>query len=228
MRQCQERFVREERALQQRVQNCRQEVAKTAQQIEQLKAIKDTRDALLRELQAKAEGSRWQKLPARFKLDDLSVLQEAVEDGATRLTQHVGRLPWLARVSIASLNREAKQLSEVIKEMVVQKDLAKKNSTALERTKTRLVEVEDELKVLRRLREYHVESDALSLLGCSTILKEKKAKVTQLKEATILLRAVDLKKFEGCATTLNEMDAQQEADIIKRRRNLTKLKARST
>jgi len=96
MVQCQERFVREERELQRRVQIRRQEADKASQQIEQLKAIKDTRDALSRELQAKAEGCRWLKLSARFTLNDLAVLREAVEDGATRLAEQVGRLPWLA------------------------------------------------------------------------------------------------------------------------------------
>jgi DNA repair exonuclease SbcCD ATPase subunit len=227
MHQCQERFAREERALQQRVQIRRQEVAKASQQIEQLKAIKDTRDGLLRELQVKAEDCRWQKLPARFKLDDLAVLQEAVEDDATRLAQHVGRLPWLTRVSIASLSREAKQLGEALKEMTQQKDLAKKNSTAWERIKSRVVEIDAELKILRRLREYHAESDAMSLLGSRTIIKETKTKVAQLKEATALLRTVDLKKFEGSAATLKEMAAKQGADIAKRNRNLTKLRAQS-
>ena len=227
MVQCRERFAREERDLQRCVRIRRQEADKASQQIEQLKTIKDTRDALLRELQTKAEGCRWQKLPARFKLDDLAVLQEAVEDSATRLAQHAGRLPWLARVSIASLSREAKQLGEALKEMAQQKDLAKRNSAAWERTKARVVEVEAELKILRRLREYHVEPEALSLLGSSAAVKETRTKAAQLKEAVALLRAVDLKRFEECAATLDEMTTQQEADIAKRRRNLAKLKARA-
>jgi len=227
MVQCRERFAREERDLQRRVQIRRQEADKASQQIEQFKAIKDTRDALLRELQAKAEGCRWQKLPARFKLDDLAVLQEAVKDSATRMAQHSGRLPWLARISIASLSREAKQLGEALKEMAQQKDRAKRNSEAWERTKTRVVEVEAELKILRRLREYHVEPEALSLLGNSAVVKETRTKAAQLKEAVALLRAVDLKKFEECGATLDEMAAQQETDIAKRRRKLAKLKARA-
>jgi DNA repair exonuclease SbcCD ATPase subunit len=227
MRQLHERFVREERQMQQRVKAHRQEVDKALQQIEQLKAIKDTREALLRDLQAKAKDYRWQKLPARFKLDDLAVLREAVEDSATRMAQHAGQLPWLARISIASLSREAKQLSEALKEIAQQKDRAKRNSEAWERTKTRVVEVEAELKILRRLQEYHVEPEALSLLGNSAVVKEKRTKAAQLKEALALLRAVDLKKFEECDATLDEMAAQQEADIAKRRRNLAKLKARA-
>ena len=227
MVQCRERFAREERDLQRRVQIRRQEADKASQQIEQFKAIKDTRDALLRELQAKAEGCRWQKLPARFKLDDLAVLQEAVKDSATRMAQHSGRLPWLARISIASLSREAKQLGEALKEMAQQKDRAKRNSEAWERTKTRVVEVEAELKILRRLREYHVEPEALSLLGNSAVVKETRTKAAQLKEAVALLRVVDLKKFEECGATLDEMAAQQETDIAKRRRKLAKLKARA-
>jgi DNA repair exonuclease SbcCD ATPase subunit len=227
MRQCQERFAREERGLQGRVQNWRQEISKASRQIEELKAIKDTREALLRELRVKAEGCRWQKLPVRFKLDDLAVLQEGVEDCLTRLAQHVARLPWLARISIALLSREAKQLGEALKEMARQKDLAKKNSEAWERTKTRVLEVEDELKVLRRLREYHMEPDALSLVGNSAAVKEARTKGTQLKEAITLLRTVDLKKFEGSAATLDEMAAQQEANIAQKRRNLAKLKTRA-
>ena len=163
----------------------------------------------------------------RFKLDDLAVLQEAVEEGATLFAQPAGRLPWLASVSIASLSREAKQLGEVLKEIAHQKELAQKNSAAWERTKVRVVEVEAELKILRRLREYHVEPDAMSLLGSSAAVREIRAKVVQLKEAVTLLRAVDLKKFEECAATLDEMANQQEGDIAKRRRNLAKLRSRA-
>ena len=227
MVQCKERFAREERDLRRRAQIRRQEADKASQQIEQLKVIKDTRNALLRELRAKAEGCRWQKLPAQFKLDDLAVLQEAVEDSATRMAQHWGRLPWLARISNASLSREAKQLGEALKEMAQQKNLAKRNSAAWERTKAGVVEVEAELKILRRLREYHVEPEALSLLGSSAAVKETRTKAAQLKEAVALLRAVDLKRFEECAATLDEMADQQEADIVKRRRNLAKQKARA-
>jgi DNA repair exonuclease SbcCD ATPase subunit len=166
-------------------------------------------------------------LAVRFKLDDLVALQEAVEDSATRLAQHAEQLPWLARVSIISLNREAKQLGEALKEMAQQKDLAKRNSVVWERTKARAVEIQAELEILRRLREYHAEPEALLLIGNSVAVKETRTKVAQLREAATLLRAVDLKRFEECAVTLEEMAAQQEADIVKRRRNLAKLKARA-
>ncbi|MGO8926969.1 MAG: AAA family ATPase [Limisphaerales bacterium] len=227
MHQCKERFAREDRDLQRRVQVCRQEISKASQQIEQLKAIKDTREALLRELQARAEGCRWQKLPVRFKLDDLAVLQEGVEDSSTRFAQHATRLRWLARISIASLNRQAKQLGEVLKEMARQKDLARKNSEAWERTKMRVAELEDEVRILRRLQEYHVEPHALSLLGGGAAVKEARTRVTRLREAVTLLRAVDLTKFEGSAATLDEMAAQQEANIAQSRRNLAKLRTQA-
>jgi DNA repair exonuclease SbcCD ATPase subunit len=227
MRQCKERFAREERDLQRRVQVCRQEISKASQQIEQLKAIKDTREALLRELQAKAEGCRWQKLPAQFDLDDLAVLQEAVEDSSTRFAQHASRLPWLARVSIVSLDRQAKQLGEVLKEIARQKDLARKNSEAWERTKIRVAELQDEVKILRRLRDYHVEPHALSLFGSGAAVNEAKTRVTRLREAVTLLRAVDLTKFEGSGATLDGMAAQQEANIAQSRRNVAKLKTRA-
>jgi DNA repair exonuclease SbcCD ATPase subunit len=227
MRQFQERFGREERALQQRLQIRRKEVGSVSQQIDQLKDIKDTRDALLRELQTKAQGCRWQKLPARPKLDDLAVLQETVEDSAARLAQVTRQIPWLSRVSIGSLNREAKQLAEMLKQMAKHNELAKKHSTALEQNKARMVEIEGELKILRRLQEYYVEPDALSLLGGAAVLKDTRAKLAQLKEATALLRTVDLKKFEACASALNETMAEQETAIVTRRKNLAKLKSRA-
>lgn len=226
MVQCRERFAREERDIQARVQIRRQEADKASQQIKQLKSIKDTRDALLRVLQAKAEGCRWQKLPAQFKLDDLAVLQEAVEDSATRMALHSRRLPWLASISIASLTRESKQLGEGLKEIAQQKKLAKRNSAAWERAKTGVVEVQAELKILRRLLEYHDEPEALSLLGGSAAVKETSTKVAQLKEAVALLRAVDLKRFEECAAPLDEMAARQEAKIAIRRRSMANLKTR--
>jgi chromosome segregation protein len=225
MHRFQDRFASEERDLQRRMLIRRQEAAKVSQQIEQLKTIKDTRDALLRELQGKAEACRWRKLPARFKLDDLAVLQEAAEESATRLNQHVSRLSWLGRVSIDSVGREIKQFDEALNEIPHQQDLAKKNSAAWERTKSRLAEVEDDVKNLRHLQEYHVQLDAFLLLGSSAAIKEMKIKVAQLKEAVTLLRNVNLEKFKGYASTLDEVAANQEVDMAKRRRNLARLKS---
>ncbi len=228
MKQFQVRFTREERQIKQLVMVHRQEARNASEQIEQLKAIKDTREVLLRELQSKAERCGWQKLPTRFKLDDLALLKEAVEDVMAQVSQHVERLPWLARVSIGSLRREATQFGVALTEIARQNDLAKKNSAASERIKNQVIEVEAELSILRRLSEYHREPNALSLLGTSAAIKETKTKVAQMKEALNLLRTVDLSKFEECTGTLDEIAAQQEGEMTKQRRSLAKLKLRAT
>lgn len=227
MVQFQTRFATEERQLQRLIKVRQQELDKASQQIEQLKTITDTRDALSRDLQVRAKSCGWKKLPAKFKLDNLAVLQEAVENAATQLAQHVERLSWLARVSIASLTREERQLGEALQEIIQQRGLAKKNSIAWERTKNRMAEIDAELKILVRLREYHSESDALSLLGSNAVVKGQKAKIAQLKEALSLLRNLDLRKFEKSTATLDEIAIQHDSDMAKCRRRVANLKSRA-
>lgn len=228
MLQFQTRFGREERALQQLVQRRKQETDNATQQIEQLTTIKDTREALLQELQAKAKACGWQKLPARLKLDELAILHERVKGTAAQIAQSVKELKWLAGISFVSLRRESNQLAATLKNSSDQKDLRKKNAVAWEKTKSKIVEVQTELETLRRLREYHAEPDSLSLIGISVAIKEAKSKVAQFKEALNLLRGVNLKKFEEYLGTLKEITAQQDVELNKARRNLGKLKERAS
>ena len=226
MVQFQRRFATEERQLQRLIQDKRQEVGEVSGQIEQLKAITDTRDALSQDLASKADACGWQKLPAQIRLNTLIQLKESVEDIATQLAQHVDRLPWLARISIASLKRQANQLEEAFREIGEQEAIEKKNSAAWERIKNRIIKLENELKLLRRLAEYHNEPHAFSLLGSNAALTEQNRKLGQLQEASSLIRNLDLSKFDELSPTLDELVSLRDSDIAKRRRNVTNLNGR--
>ena len=228
MVQFQKRFTTEERQLQRLIKVRRQEVDEASAQIEQLKTITDTRDALSADLVAKADACGWQKLPAQIKINNLIQLKESVEDIATQLAQHVERLPWLARISISSLNRQANQLEEAFREIEQQEAIGKKNSATWERTKSRIIKLEDELKLLRRLAEYHNDPHAFSLLGSKAALKEQNRKLGQLKEASRLIRNLDLSKFEELSPTLDELASLHERDIAKHRLKVANLNGRES
>jgi DNA repair exonuclease SbcCD ATPase subunit len=228
MKQFLERFNKEQRDLKRLVQIQEQEAAKVTQQIKLLKEVKDTREALLKEMQAKAENCGWRKLPARFRLEDLAVTNENVDEVTNQLSQHVGRLPWFSRVTISSMTLEGKRLSEALKDVSQKKELAAKNITALDKIKAHIAEGEAELKILQRLNEYHEKPNALTLIGINEAIKALKVKVAEMKEAVTLLNTIDLKKFDQCAGTLDEVSLQFEDETARLRRNLTKLKSRAS
>lgn len=228
MGQCKERFAREQRELAKLVQIRRKELARANDELNQVKAIKDTREALVSELQTKAEVAGWKRAPARHKLDDLALLEEAVDDRAERLSQDTARLAWMARISVATLRREAAQLAGAIKEIAEHRESIEKNTAALEKDRERIATLDAEVRVLNRLKQYHGEAEAMTLAGTGEAVAAVRAKVARYKEAMGLVRGLNLKPFEQVTLPLEEIMVQQTADIAKRRRNLTKFRNRAS
>lgn len=228
MRQCQERFAREERKLDRQVTVQRKDIEKASLQIRRLEEITDTHDALLRELKVKADACAWKKIPARIKLDDIALLREAAEDVSTRIEQAIERLPWLGQLSIISINRDSDHIREALKEIGEKNGVAKKTMAALERSANRLNELDTELKLLLRLQEYHRASDAMTLLGLTADMQKQKQLVNQLKEALRLLHNLDLSTFREELVTLDELANQHNSDVAKRNRAISKLRERES
>ena len=228
MKQCKERFTREQRELQKLALIWRKDLSKATEDLKQVRAVKDTREALITELKAKAQEFAWKKVPTRPKLEDLALLQEAVEDKAERLAQDARRLPWIARLSIDSLQREAAQISETTKEFKNLKDIAEKNAISLEKDRDRVTVLEMQVKILSRFKLYHIETEAMSLAGCRAAIESIRISLARCKDAAAMTRSLNLKPFEQALLPLDELAAQNAAEITKRRRDLTKLGNRAT
>jgi exonuclease SbcC len=228
MRQCKMRFEPEQRELQKLVQVRRKELAKANEELAQVRAIKDTREALTAELLAKSKDCGWKDAPKRPKLDELALLEEAVEDRTERLAQHTRRLTWIARISIATLRQEADQLAEAIKQIATIRVTIDKNKIATGKDRDRITVLEAELKTLSRLKQYHAESEAIMLIGSGDAIAAIRTNVARIREALGLLRGLNLRPFEQVTFPLPDLAVQQSLEISKRRRTLAKLKNRAT
>lgn len=227
MKQFQDRFSQQERELKRHRTKYAQDRLRASQQLEELKAIKDTREVLFRELQCQGADCGWLKLPTKPTVGDLAALREDIANLAEKLSQHVARLPWLARVSVSTLSREAKQLGEAFKALANQRKLAKTVDAAVEQADARIAEAEAQLKLLRRLNEFHAQPNGMSLLGSGAAVKDAKARLALFKEAASRLRGIELAKYAPIGATLAELASQHANETTKRRRSLARLNKRA-
>lgn len=221
-----ERFAREEKATDRVLKARKDLVDATAKQLEQLKAIKDTRTTLIEELKAKAEGCGWRKMPTKPALKDLVVLQEAVDNAVSELTEHREGLWWMGKISAASVQQELDLVKGAMTEIAgVQEEVAK-IGTSLEKTEARIQAGERELEVLSRLLEYHNERDAMTLLGSGKALSAAATRLSQMEEALRVLRSVDLSPYASIRITPQQFIQKQAEDMREARQTLRALQAR--
>ena len=220
-----ERFRREEREATRLLSLRNESVAAATQQLQQLKAIKDTRPALTEELKTKAEACGWKKVSARPAFSDMAALRETVDGVVADLEQNREALWWMGRISSASLECEVELISNALKEIATLVEEAKKNATILERATTQFTRIEAELNILRRLEKYHNEAEGMSLRGSGKVLEEAESRVARLEEATRLLRPVDLSRYAAVRVTPSELSQQQSAEVRAAQRSLRSLQA---
>lgn len=218
---CKERFEREDRNLAKQVSDHRREVTKALADIEKLKHVKNTQEALLQELRSKASSNGWKKLPSRFTLEELVRLQETVDELSSRLTDYLRQLRWMPTVSLASLKVQTKELMASLKVIMEKQSSAEKAAEVFEKSKENLASAELEMKIFGRLQDYHDEPDAVSLKGCAAAILASQAKVEELKQAAALMRGVNTKVFEETTTSLEAFSQEQRIELAKQRRVVT-------
>lgn len=220
-----ERFRREEREATRLLRLRNESVTTVTQQLEQLKAIKDTRPALTEELKAKAEACGWKKVSARPTLSDLATLREGIDGVVEDLEQNREALWWMGRISPASVEREMEVVVNALEEIEKLQEEATKNAASVERFKIQLTRNEAELNTLRRLGEYHNEAEGMSLRGSAEALEEVGARIAHLEEAVRILRPIDLSRYSAVRLTPSELDQQQTAEARAAQRSLRSLQA---
>lgn len=72
--------------------------------------------------------------------------------------------------------------------MSQQQALIKSTDAEIERFAGRMLDIKEQIELLRRLHAYHAEAEFLWLQGKGALVEAQKAKITQLKEAERLLR----------------------------------------
>lgn len=228
MKQCRERFARDQRELLKLLKVRRAEVQKATEDLKQVRAVKDTREALIEELKAKADACNWKKIGAKPTLSDIALLQEAASAAAESLADAAKRVNWIGRPSLISLQREADQLTAALKEIARLRDASETNSNHLGIDQARLHELESDVTVLTRLLEYHAQPDAFALAESAEVVASIKQTLSRLKEAAGKMRGLNLKAFENSTESIETLSSQHAAEATKRRRNLTRLQSRAT
>ncbi len=225
MRNFSERFSREEKSMEKLLRARRDSVKATSEQLEKLKEVKDTRPTLIGELKSKAETCGWKKVPANPALDDLVVLLEAVEGAATELSENRESLRWMAKVSIANINRELEMHGVALAEVESLQEAASKSRIAVDKDKTRLAAKERELTVLARLRAYHEEEKAMGLRGFAETIESASTLLSKLDEAVRMLRSVDLAPFAAIRVTPDAFTEKQNEDLREARKSFRETQA---
>jgi recombinational DNA repair ATPase RecF len=228
MRQSHERFKRELQGTQKELKGHRTTQRKTAEDLARLRAIKDTRETLAEELQAKATACGWKKIPARLALPAIEVLQEAAAAEAENFTQAIRRIRWMPRITVAGLQREAAELAETVTELGKLRKVSTDNGERLEDDRDRVVTLEAELDVIAKIARYHEEPEAFLLVGSGKKATALRSTLDQFREAAALGRDLNFQPFEASTASLKELIESQVADVAKQRRNLGRLKARAS
>jgi exonuclease SbcC len=228
MRQSQERFKRELQAAQKELKAHRAIQRKTAEDLARIRAIKDTRETLTEELQAKASACQWKKAPARLTLPVVEALQEAAADEAESFLQATKRVRWMPRLTLSGMQREAEELRETVKELGKLRKASEGNAERLKDDQERLLTLQAELEILAKIARYHDEADAFRLAGNGEKTKNLRSTLDQLRETAALIRGLDFKTFEASSTPLKELIEAHTAEVTKQRRSLSRLKERGT
>ena len=233
MQACETQLSAKERSLHKDIEKARATIAELNTDLEALAAIKDTRDALLRELRAKAKTNGWKHLPKRFDEEELLTLQGDVDDLRSKVVDYTRQFHWFAEVSVTSLQREEGSVSDYIDKMRSQRDSAGGMTVALEKSKAKLAAYELELKAIAKVLAYHDEPDAFSLRGLTSSIQAAEHRLETLREASRLVDGIDMKVFEEASATpdvfsgeLNEELKTQREIIARGKRRIAEFEAR--
>jgi DNA repair exonuclease SbcCD ATPase subunit len=227
MRQCHERFTRDLRETQKLLSVHRTEHRKATEDLERIRAVKDTRETLTKELRGKATDCRWKRISNRPNLADLEVLQESAAAEAELFSQATKRLGWLGQLSRATLQREADLLRASATEVSKLRKAARETSEHLQVDRERLQLLESELSIISKIDRYHAEPDAFSLLGSSEKIDTLLGSLQRLREASFQVRGLNLKDHEKSNVTLDTLLSRCRSDMVKRQRNLATLQSRA-
>ena len=99
MEKCLERFVQENRDNNRQKGLLELEISKARDGLTTIKAVKDTREALLKELIKKSKEAGWTSQPRGLDSDNLVALHESVEEYRTQVASDMARVPWLSPIS---------------------------------------------------------------------------------------------------------------------------------
>lgn len=228
MRQSQNRFEREMQSTQKELKVHRATQRKAAEDLAQLRAIKDTRETLHDELRAKASASRWKAPPPRLTLPLVETLQQAAAADAEFFLQATKRVRWMPRLTLASLQREANELKKTVNELESFRKASSGNTARLKQDRERLIALQAELQILARIARYHQERGAFLLLGHGQKIANLRITLQRLRETAALVKGLNFKALHGSSTSLTELIANQSAEVAKQRRSLNQLRERAT
>ena len=228
MQQFHERFTQQEASLGKQRRLNETEQRKAVEQLQELAKIRDTREVLTKELAAKGDNAGWGKLPAPITVQNLAALQESVEEIVTELEQYQKRLPWLGKISIATLSQYARALEKAGEQLAIQRKEARINQVDDEKTTLQLSEIQKKHELLARLDAYHRQPEAIKLIDTSLALETARKHMTAYKEAATTLRGVDLNKFRDQPQPVAALLELNSAALGKSRRAVAKLRAQAT
>jgi exonuclease SbcC len=228
MRQSYDRFRRDLQNTQKELKAHRANHRKAVEDLARIRAIKDTRGTLAEELRTKATACKWKKLPARITLPVIETLQEAAGAESETFIQAARRIPWMPRLTLVALRRESSALAEATTAVEKLRTASQENAERLEEDRERVQKLEAELEIIGKIARYHEEPGAFLLLGTAEKAAALRVTLDRMREAATLVRGLNVKPFERSTSPFKELIESQTGEVVKRRRNLGRLKSRAT
>ncbi len=222
MQKCQTKFLEITRDNARRKSAFEKELKSAVEGLNQLKKVKDTREALTSELRQKAKDCGWRRLPSQVDFEKLTVLRETVAEIEAGGESDLKRLSWLSEASISFLRRAEKNITEQLRRFHLLTKQDQSASTELEDLKKQLDGNKVRVQILARLTQYASDSSAQTLIGLRERRSSCQTRLTQLTECARLLQGIDINNYGDIAGTFTQIISALKVEVAQRKKSTQK------